>query len=594
MADHDRLIRRQELDFLLFDLLEVERLLAWPRFREHDRSSIGGVLDAAAALAASHFLTHDRKSDRQEPRLENGRVLIVPEVKHALQHFADAGFLSAHHDHGHGGLQLPWAVAQAGFAHFQAANVATFAYPFLTIAGGNLLARFGSENQKRRYLPGLLSGRFFGTMAMSEPEVGSSLGDIRTTAAPAPDGTYRLRGTKMWISCGEHDLAPTIVHLVLGRIEGAPPGPKGLSLFIVPKHAVGPDGAPGARNEVACVGLNHKMGYRGAVNTVLAFGEGQGARAELIGGPGQGLAIMFHMMNEARIGVGMSAVALASRGYLASLRYAKERRQGRPPDLKDRAAPPVPIIAHADVRRLLLKQKAVAEGGLALGLFLALQVDRQRFAPDPSEQEEAARLLDLLTPVFKAFFSDQALAANDAAIQVLGGYGYSSDFEVEQLWRDNRLNPIHEGTNGIQAIDLLGRKVLGGAGALECFVDLANRVVAACGRDDELAGLASELAAALDLLERVAAAARMIHEEEGPRLALAHASAFMDLAGRVVLAWVWLWQASAARRTGHPLASSRLTACRYVFTFELPPIHALARPILGRDRLLVDLDEAGL
>jgi butyryl-CoA dehydrogenase len=306
----------------------------------------------------------------------------------------------------------------------------------------------------------MLEGRFFGTMALSEPQAGSSLGDIRTVAEEDNAGGYLLKGSKMWISGGEHPLSETIVHLMLARIRGSEPGVKGLSLFIVPNHELDADGNPGARNGVSLAGLNHKMGYRGTTNTVLDIGGERPCRAELLGEPGKGLAYMFHMMNEARTIVGMSATTLAYAGYRYALGYARDRRQGRVAGDKDPSAPPARLIDHADVRRMLLLQKAVAEGGLALSLYAARLVDIKNEDPDEAVRAEAHLVLEILTPIVKAYLSDRALEANDAAIQVLGGYGYTRDFPVEQYWRDNRLNPIHEGANGIQAIELAGHLTL--------------------------------------------------------------------------------------------------------------------------------------
>jgi alkylation response protein AidB-like acyl-CoA dehydrogenase len=598
----DSPLRGGALAFVLHDLLEVERLCAWERFRDHSPATFAAAIETAARLAAERFAPHNRKADLEEPRLEQGRVVLIPEVKDALDAFAAAGFLAAHHDEALGGMQLPWVVTQACMAQFAAANVATWAYPFLTVAAANLLHTFGSEGQKRRFLRPMLEGRFFGTMAMSEPEVGSSLGDLATRATPLADGRFLVRGTKMWISGGEHELAETIVHLVLARIEGAPPGPRGLSLFAVPRQRVDAEGRIGAANDVALVGLNHKMGWRGTVNTVLRFGEKGQCEGELIGEPGQGLAIMFAMMNEARIGVGMSAVALACAGYAHALDYARSRRQGRPPDAKDPAQPPVAIVEHADVRRMLLAQKAICEGGLALALYAALQVDRARHDPDPVARRGAALLLDLLTPVVKAFGSDQALRANDLAIQVLGGAGYTRDHPVEQHWRDNRLNPIHEGTNGIQAIDLLGRKVLRGGGpGLALWLAIARQSVEEARGVPNLEGFAVALAEALDALERASAALRRAAAEQGLGRALANASFLLDLLGHTMLAWIWLWQAMAASRgrsggkaRNEALARGKLAACRYVFTCELPRALPLAGLLADSDCTFLDLDPSWL
>ncbi len=338
----------------------------------------------------------------------------------------------------------------------------------------------------------MLEGRYFGTMALSESQAGSSLADITTRAEPQADGTYRLFGRKMWISGGDHDLSENIVHLVLARITGAPAGTRGISLFLVPKHLVAPDGGLGEHNDVALAGINHKMGYRGTVNTAPVFGDGAytpggrpGAVGHLVGAENRGLPVMFTMMNEARIGVGLGATALGYTGYLKSLAYARERLQGRAAGA-DPSTAQVPLVEHADVRRMLLAQKSYAEGALALNLYCSRLVDDVASLDDPAGVAEAEKLLGVLTPIAKSWPSQWCLAANDLAIQVLGGAGYTRDFDLELHYRDNRLNPIHEGTHGIQGMDLLGRKVLldGGAG----LGVLLGRMQATATRADAMGG----------------------------------------------------------------------------------------------------------
>ncbi|BBK41750.1 acyl-CoA dehydrogenase [Allostella vacuolata] len=571
------LVRRRDLDFLLFEWLEAGRLAERPAFADHGPETFAAALDTATAIAGRHFAPHNRKADLEEPRLENGRVAIVPEAKAALDAFAAAGFFAMEAPLDDGGMALPHLVAQACFGLFDAANIATASYPLLTIAAANLIATFGSDDQKRRYLPAMRAGRFFGTMALTEPQAGSSLGDVRTTATPAPDGSWRLKGSKIFISGGDHELAENIVHLVLCRIAGAPPGPKGLSLMLVSKYALGDDGAPGARNDVALAGLIHKMGWRGTTSTMLNFGENGACVAELVGQPGRGLAQMFQMMNEARIGVGLGAAMLGYTGYLHALAYARTRTQGRPADAKDASRPQVPIVEHADVRRMLLAQKAYAEGGLALCLYAARLVDDARTHPDPAGRAAAHRLLDILTPIVKAWPAEWCLEANKLAIQVHGGYGYTREYPVEQFYRDNRLNPIHEGTNGIQALDLLGRKVMLEDGAL--LAELVGRmqpaIAAAAGTGLAAHGLA--LQAAIDRLVRATAAVRATMAGGQAPAALANAGAYLDLAGHVVVAWIWLGQALVAlsRLDGASgedadFYRGKLAAADWFFAWELP------------------------
>ena len=367
-----RILSRRDLDFLLYEWLGVEALTARERFAEHSRETFDAFLDLSARIAERDFAPHNRRGDLEEPTFDGKRVEVIPEVAAALKTFNETGLLSATLDAEVGGLQLPVVVARACFMWFQAANIATSSYPMLTIGNAHLLLAHGTPEQVETYVRPMLAGRFTGTMCLSEPQAGSALADVLTRAVPAGDGSYRVTGGKMWISGGDHELSETIVHLVLARVAGAPAGVKGLSLFVVPKHLIGPDGTVGERNGVALAGLNHKMGYRGTTNAVLSFEEATGY---LVGEEGKGLAYMFHMMNEARIGVGSGAVALGYTGYLHALAYARERLQGRPVAGKDPAAPPVPIIEHPDVRRMLLASKAYVEGGLALVLFAAKLLD---------------------------------------------------------------------------------------------------------------------------------------------------------------------------------------------------------------------------
>ncbi|MEU7926861.1 acyl-CoA dehydrogenase [Micromonospora sp. NPDC049107] len=572
------LLSRRDLDFLLHDWLRVAHLVERPRYAEHSRETFDDALDLAERVATDQFAPHNRAADLAEPTVDGNRVRTIPQIEAALRSFAETGLLTAAMDDSVGGLQLPHAVAAACFAWFQAANVATSAYPLLTLGNANLLLAHGSAEQVDTYVRPMLEGRFFGTMCLSEPHAGSSLADIVTRAEPQPDGTYRLFGTKMWISGGDHELAENIVHLVLARIPGGPPGVRGISLFVVPKVLVGPNGSLGERNDVALVGLNHKMGFRGTTNALLSFGDGghtpggqPGAVGHLVGAPHQGLAQMFHMMNEARIGVGAGATALGYTGYLKSLAYARERPQGRPVGAKDPATPQVPIIDHPDVRRMLLAQKSYVEGALALVLYCARLLDEEKTAPTDADRERAHLLLDVLTPIAKSWPSQWCLAANDLAIQVLGGAGYTRDHDVEQHYRDNRLNPIHEGTHGIQALDLLGRKMTmhGGAGLLLLTETMGDTVA----RARVAGGEAAELAERLDTaVRRITTVTRRLWAGGDPVLALANASAYLEAVGHVVIAWIWLEQVLALPPTGSAdsFHAGKRQAARYFFSVELP------------------------
>ncbi|MFP5357151.1 MAG: acyl-CoA dehydrogenase [Gammaproteobacteria bacterium] len=594
------LVDRAGLAFTLYDVLGAERLLRYPRYAAHSRETFDDVIELAHRIAVEKFLPHLRKNDTEEPhRGADGKVVLIPEVKEAIRAAVDAGFMGVLADESAGGLQLPYAVALLADAMFMGANVATGGYLMLARGAANLLAAHGTPEQQRLYMDPINAGRFLGTMCLSEPQAGSSLADIKTRALPQEDGSYRIEGAKMWISGGDHELAENIVHLVLAKIPGGPPGVKGISLFIVPKYHVKPDGSLGGRNDVALAGINHKLGQRGIINTFLKFGENGTCVGHLVGQPHEGLRAMFHMMNEARIGVGTSAVMMASQGYLYALNYARERRQGRALDNKDPGSPPVRLIEHGDVRRMLLQQKAYVEGGLALELYTALLVDQAQQDPDPKRRAEGALLLDFLTPIAKAWPSDWCVKSNDLAIQVLGGYGYTREYPVEQLWRDNRLNAIHEGTNGIQAIDLLGRKaLLQGGAALKLLSREISASCAEAARHESLRPLAIQLGQALELIAETTQAVAVVLAQGRVQLGLANAVHYMTLVGHSVIAWLWLRQALTATELlakgqgQQDLCAGKLAAAQFFFRHELPAIEPAARLLQSLDSTALDIPES--
>lgn len=555
------LLSRRDLDFLLYEWLRVDELTKRERFAEHSRETFDGVLDLCEQLATKYFAPHNKTSDANEPSFDGDKVTVIPEVKQALDAFAEADLLSMGMDQALGGAQLPMTVAEAGFAWFSAANVSTTGYLMLTMANANLLAKFASPEQIDAFCKPMLAGRFSGTMALSETQAGSSLADILTRAEPDGDGTYRLFGSKMWISGAEHELTENIVNLVLAKIPGGPLGTKGISLFIVPKYL-----ADGTRNGVAISGLNHKMGQRGITNTVLNF---DGAVGYLVGEPHRGIAYMFHMMNEARLGVGLGAVSLGYTGYLKSLEYARERPQGRPLTAKDPSTPQIPIIEHADVKRMLLAQKAYVEGGMALLLYCAKLVDFQNSAESDEERDAMGLLLDILTPVGKSWPSQWCLAANDLAIQVHGGYGYTREYDVEQHYRDNRLNPIHEGTHGIQSLDLLGRKVTQRGGA--SLVALGKVIGETIGAAKAHGGESADLAAQLDSTwQRLVGVTTGMFAAGDVDAAMANSVTYLEAFGHLVVAWIWLEQFVATHGQSGDFYDGKRQAARYFFRYELP------------------------
>tara|TARA_R110002096_G_scaffold22675_18_gene72748 strand:+ start:12476 stop:14275 length:1800 start_codon:yes stop_codon:yes gene_type:complete len=596
----DKLINRRDLDFILYEVLNVDELVARERYSAHDRETFDAVIDAACKLATDQFEPHAAELDACEPAYEDGRVRIIPAVKTALDKYCEAGFMGAGSDYEYGGMQLPWVVVQGCNAYFNAANISTTAYPFITVAAANLLAAYGSPEQKQRYLEPLVAGRFFGTMALSEPQAGSSLSDIRTKATPTADGHYLITGNKMWISAAEHELSENIVHLVLTKIPGGPPGVKGISLMLVPKYRLNPDGSPGEQNNVTCMGVNHKMGYRGTVNTVLSFGEQGECHGYLVGEENRGLAYMFNMMNEARVGVGLGGAALGYTGYLHSLDYARERPQGRHPDNKDPTSPQVRIVEHADIKRLLLAQKVAAEGALALVLYCARLLDLQCTESDPAELTRLGLLLDLLTPIVKSWPGEFCLEANKHAIQILGGAGYTTDYPVERFYRDNRLNPIHEGAHGIHGIDLLGRKVtMAESAAFGVFVAEVEATIAAARPFDGLGEFADELAETLTELEATTAELIKVRDAGEVTLFLANASIYLDTFGHIVIAWIWLMQAIAAAPKADAGSTAeqnfyrgKLHACRYFYRYELNKVPERLSLLSQADDTCLSMNEA--
>lgn len=581
-------VSRRDVDFLLYEWLDVAELTNRQRFSEHSRDTFDAVLDLSADLAAKYFAPHRKKGDQIKPTVApDGTVVLIDDIKEALDAFSQAGLLAGSFDDAVGGMQLPAVVAEASMLFFRAANPGTTAYLFLTLGNANLLAEYGTSEYVDTWVRPMLEGRYLGTMCLSEPDVGSSLADITTKATPVADGTYRITGTKMWVTGGDHELAENIVHLVLAKVPGGAPGVKGISLFVVPKYL-----ADGSRNDVALVALNHKMGNHATTNALLNFGDGShrpaaesGAVGYLVGQEHKGLAYMFHMMNEARVAVGLQATAIGYAGYRASVVYAKERTQGRSVESKDPVRPAVPIIAHADVKRMLLAQKSYVEGALALGLYCTRLVDEQRTAND-TDGRRANLLLEVLTPIAKSWPSQWCLEANNLAIQVHGGYGYSTDFDVEQGYRDNRLNAIHEGTHGIHGLDLLGRKVVMHDGAGLAL--LTEQITATIDRASAHSSAAQYVAALREAVLRLNDVTDELWSAGDVAVTLANSSLYLEATGHIVMAWIWLEQLLAAGDSIGDFYNGKRAACQYFFTYELPKVGPQLDLLSSLDRSLVD------
>lgn len=583
------LLSRQDIDFWLYDMLDTEQLLSHPRYEDHSRDTFRQTLDTAQQIAEKYFLPHNHLSDEKEPWFDGEKVHTIPEVKEAFHHYVESGLMTARLDFELGGMQLPHTVSSVCSSFVSCANPSSAGYPFLTMAAANLINHFASKELKDTYLPLMRSGVSSGTMALTEPDAGSSLADITTNATPTDDGNYLIRGSKMFISGGDQDITENIVHLVLAKIKGAPAGVKGISLFLVPKWLVNEKGETTQRNDVQLAGLLHKMGYRGTTSTVLNFGEKDQCVGYLIGEPHQGLKYMFKMMNEARIGVGMGAAAIGYRGYAASLDYAKERPQGRHPGNKDPESKPISIIQHADVKRMLLAQKAYSEGALALCLYANRLVDDIETTDDPDTKTALNELLDLITPVVKSWPSEYGPKANYEAIQILGGAGYTREYPVEQCYRDNRLNPIHEGTHGIQGLDLLGRKVWQkNSSGLKQLMSIIQSTIEQASEHASLKEYCDQLTSALELTQKTTQSLGSQLHNDGPDIGLANASVYLDLMGNVIVGWIWLWQANAAAKclAANPDSAfhkGKIQACQYFFRWELPHIQHWSNLLISAD-----------
>ncbi len=573
------IVNRRDTDFVMYEALELERILASDRYADYDREAIDAIMDLAQSVAEDKYQPSAGHLDANEPKFVSGKAVTDPATKLGLEAYNESGLSLTGYAADIGGMQLPWMAHQAVNAMFTCANPGIASYSFLTQGAANMLYEAGSQALKDKYLPNMVSGKWCGTMCLSEPHAGSSLADIRTKAEPVGDGTYKLSGTKMWISGGDQDLTENIIHMVLAKIPGSPAGVKGISLFLVPKMRVNDAGEVTEHNNIALAGLNHKMGHRGTTNCLLNFGEGGDTLGFLVGGENQGLATMFLMMNEARIGVGMGAVQSALAGYLYSLGYARQRPQGRPIGNKDPESPQVMISEHADIKRMLMAQKAAVEGAYTLINYCAQLIDDIKLSEDKQEQDRLNLLLELLTPICKSWPSEYCLEANKLAIQILGGYGYTREYPVERFYRDNRLNHIHEGTWAIHGIDILGRKVrIAGGAAMQILAEEIQATIAAAAQYSALQGYGDQLVAALELVEKTLSA---VSQSKDQALALANATLFLNAMGHIVIAWMWLKQAIAASKglengkaADQAFYQGKLAANRYFFKYELPRIRA--------------------
>jgi len=591
-----KFVSERNLKFLLYDVFDITALSRFPYYRQHDRKTFDMVLDETVKLARNLMWPCLEEMDRHPPELVDKQVKVHPAVKQIMQELGQGGWIGASFPTDVDGEQVPITVASACRFIFFAANYSAGVYPDLTSGAARLIVSFGSRDLIATFVPKMLNGEWQGTMALTEPAAGSSLTDITTGAIPTGDGDYRIQGQKIFISAGDHDGVENVVHLMLARIEGAPPGVRGISLFVVPKKRLDSVGIL-VDNDIAVSQVYHKLGYRGTPIVELSIGEKDNCQGYLIGEPNKGLFYMFQMMNETRIGVGLGATAIASAAYYAALEYARERPQGRKASNKDPLAPPVPIIEHADVKRMLLFQRAIVEGALSLLIQCSLYADKALIATGEDKQKWEL-LLDILTPVAKSYPSEMGILAVSQALQCFGGYGYCEDFPVEQFYRDVRIHAIHEGTTGIQGIDLLGRKVIMQDGkAYKHFLAEARDSINSSKGVDSLNVSGQKLEDALSLLERVTHHLSAKIPQNIPEIFLADATLYLELFGIVAIAWQWLLQALTAQRELNGKSSpsqknfyqGKLYTFKYFFAYELPKIQGLAVRLLDDDPFTVEM-----
>ena len=583
------LLSDRDVDFQLYEVLDAASLCQLPAFADHSRETFTLFLDSTRRFARDVLFPTYRLMDTEPPAFRDGRVHVHPLMRKLYPQLVELGLLSATRPVDVGGQQLPLTVYSLASAYLMAGNLSAYGYIGLTSGAAHLIEAFGTPALKDTLMSHMYEGEWTGTMALTEPQAGSSLADVRTKATPAGDGTWRISGSKIFISGGDQDFTENVVHLTLARIEGAPAGVKGLSLFAVPARR--PEGERLVDNDVRVAGVIHKIGWKGLPSLALNYGEVGDCRGWLVGEAGKGLAHMFQMMNEARIMVGLNGVATASVAYHESLAYAQSRPQGRPSSEKDPARPQRPIIEHADVRRMLLRQKAIVEGGLSLLAAASWHADLAAHGKTEQERRREGLLLDLLTPLAKTFPAEKGFEANSLAVQVHGGYGYSSEYLPEALLRDQKLNSIHEGTTGIQGLDLLGRKVVAAGGAaLQAFAEEVGATVERARRAGVDPAWGEALGKAMQEVMELTmelGAAGMSGEVE--RM-LRHSAHYMELFSTLAVAWRWLAQAAAAREGlarggGSPdFYEGKLAAAQYWMHTELPRVsHLVALCRSGED-----------
>jgi alkylation response protein AidB-like acyl-CoA dehydrogenase len=594
----DKFFSMRNLKFLLYEVFDAVSLTRYPYYEEYDRKMLDMVLQAAEELAKGVLWPHYQEMDRTPPELVDDVVKVHPSVKKVLKEQGEGGWIAMTVPEELDGQQLPHVIADSCRFIFCAANYSGAAYSGLSDGAARLIENFGDKKLYDAFVPNMRSGRWQGTMALTEPEAGSSLTDITTTAFPTEKGYYQIQGQKVFITAADHDAVENVVHLMLARISGAPQGVKGISLFVVPKNRIGEKGDL-VPNDVGVSGLFHKLGYRGAPTVQLSIGDHDDCRGYLVGEPHNGLRYMFQMMNEARIGVGMGACAMATAAYYASLDYATVRNQGRKIEEKNPSNPPVPIIEHADVKRMLLFQRSVAEGALSLLLQCSKYVDMENVGSD-EDKEKYALLLDLLTPIAKSYPSETGILAISQGLQCFGGSGYCDDYPLEQYYRDARIHPIHEGTTGIHGMDLLGRKIpMKNGKAFALYLDEVETAIRDAKGMPALEPYGLQLSESLEKLKRVTFHLAGILRERGIEQALADATLYLELFGIITVSWQWLLQAMIIvkalerepQKAEKDFYQGKFYTFRYFFAYELPKVEGLINRLKHTDGLTVRMQK---
>ena len=603
----------RDIRFNLFDMLELGSFSKHERYADADPATMNDILDAAEQQSKEILFACNEKGDRIGVKFENGKVTLPPGFKEAYKAFSEAGWNGLSFRPEQGGQGFPITLHIASQELFTAANVNFMFTPGLTHGSLGLIQEFGTADQKAVYVDKMLSGKWSGTMCLTEPSAGTAVPDLRSTARPVEGkpGFFKIKGQKIFISSGEHDMTDNIVHMVLARVEGDPSDHRGVSLFIVPKNKVGDKGKILGSNDVTCVGVEEKMGIHGSATCQLSFGDNDDCEGWLIGGQGEGLRCMFKMMNEARIAVGLQGVALGNLAYQRAVRYAKERIQGnRLADMRKSQPEKVAIIEHADVKRMLMTMKATSEGGRALMLYGAYCIDKSEMAADEKEKNHWLYQLEVMTPIIKAWCSDEGFNACNLGIQVFGGYGYCREYGMEQLLRDVKIASIYEGTNGVQAMDLLGRKVARGGGVMMmALLNEVNKTINGPAKDGDLKDEIAAVAKARDALAAAAMGFGQFNMKGDVDYPAFHAVKFLEMFGDVLVGWLFVRQALKAKelydqrlaaKAVDPMSEGfgafladdaearflhgKLQTARFFIHQIMPRVHAHAASIKSNDR----------